>query len=1111
MTNLPSPGRSGETRPALKSMASLLAFLAAWLAVAYVLWTVSGPPSLPSVDLGRIRQALSSSEVSSSDAIGVASLLGWAAFLYVAVTTAFRIFVGLAWRLTDGASWATAGLRLSAFATLPPVRRVVDGAIIGSIVLGLWMRDRTETEAALMVPTPALVAYLPADSSSNADRPPLVFSDPDSRKAGTSAARYTLRDGEGLWHVAQRLYGDGSRYAEIFAANQGHLMANGERLADPNVVQAGSTLLLPLSTPNLWIEEEQVHYRVQSGDSLWRISATFLGSGFKWVEIWDLNQGRTMGDGRVFTNPNLIHPGWILILPLDSHVDATESSFEPTEPAVEEDDQPAPALTPSAVPPTATPPPASTWTPEAELPGSLTEPSEPQGEGHGIALPSVPWPGHLPVLATAAGLAGLASTYLLVRRTRRWLDRPRAPAGQADRRGQPQGNAGQVVLAVRSLMAAIADAGFTDSRALLVREAAKYQDCYIECPPGDADALEGQRFDLARRLACGVDIEVLSQVQVRVRLSRFNRLAGLLLDEGVVSSTLLVPVGGEDGSLYYLNLAAAGTTLVSGAEEETSQLVGGWIETLASTCRANELSLIVSEAVRSNGASDDSILHVSEGTSPEAVVDEVEDILLAREARNDGQPPFVVGITAGDQIPTSRIETLRRHGRRQNVALVLVGGPMSELVDSDTIGAAIAFNHPEVALSLSGWDGEGDLVLLTSALPPLGLYAVDVLRRTVPSVGYSATADAPAANETDWWTASEAEAEAWPSAPDSVQQHGGAEGVRLEEGTEDNVVSPEEMTGYDEEIFQAEESEDELDSTATAESEEEVAVPVVNDTPGKQLNLAMGNGSALHEGDDESVAASPVVTVQAFGRFEVSFKGETLNQWRITKSRELLAFLLCQHAPVDRLAIMENLWPDAMPSQAEHMLRNAVYYLRAALREAVGDASRSVEFVKTEHRSCQVQTRLFQFDAGSFMAHLARAEGLTGHDALIEYERGLSLYKGDLLAGERFEWVDVYREEYRKRYVQAAKQAGLVALETRDTGRAITFYQLALSQDAIDEESARGLMQAYAGRADVNGVKKTYRILCEALRQELEDDEARPLPNTEALFQELTRRVGATD
>ena len=54
---------------------------------------------------------------------------------------------------------------------------------------------------------------------------------------------------------------------------------------------------------------------VRRGDSLWRIAERRLGNPLRWGEIWRLNRGLEMTQGRRFERPDLIHPGWRLKLP----------------------------------------------------------------------------------------------------------------------------------------------------------------------------------------------------------------------------------------------------------------------------------------------------------------------------------------------------------------------------------------------------------------------------------------------------------------------------------------------------------------------------------------------------------------------------------------------------------------------------------------------------------------------------------------------------------------------------------------------------------------------------------------------------------------------------
>jgi hypothetical protein len=56
-------------------------------------------------------------------------------------------------------------------------------------------------------------------------------------------------------------------------------------------------------------------HRVAPGDTLWDIAGRVLGDPYRWREIWRLNAGRRMADGRRFVDPDLLRPGWRLLMP----------------------------------------------------------------------------------------------------------------------------------------------------------------------------------------------------------------------------------------------------------------------------------------------------------------------------------------------------------------------------------------------------------------------------------------------------------------------------------------------------------------------------------------------------------------------------------------------------------------------------------------------------------------------------------------------------------------------------------------------------------------------------------------------------------------------------
>jgi two-component system LytT family response regulator len=225
--------------------------------------------------------------------------------------------------------------------------------------------------------------------------------------------------------------------------------------------------------------------------------------------------------------------------------------------------------------------------------------------------------------------------------------------------------------------------------------------------------------------------------------------------------------------------------------------------------------------------------------------------------------------------------------------------------------------------------------------------------------------------------------------------------------------------------------------------------------------------------------------------------------WTIQKARELLAYVIARGGTrVPRGEAAEALWPDEPPKRVAHLLNNAASYLRRTLKAANPSASR--QLLTVSEQCYQLLSGVFRVDLDAFDAHLRRAETLQGAEALVEFDRALDIYKGDFLGSEPYEWADAYRRDYQRRFRTAAHQAGRLALECRDVKRAMALFGAILSRDPIDEEAARALMRCQAQLGDGNSVRRTFKVLTESLRRELEDAKAEPLPETSGLLRELT-------
>jgi nucleoid-associated protein YgaU len=110
---------------------------------------------------------------------------------------------------------------------------------------------------------------------------------------------YTIRFGDDLWHIAEKLYGSGYQWIAIARANN---------LKNPGLLSVGQELILPSSVDQRE-EQSPVHqktYVVQSGDDLWHIAVKLYQNGYQWTKIAQVNH---------IENPGLIYPQQKLLLP----------------------------------------------------------------------------------------------------------------------------------------------------------------------------------------------------------------------------------------------------------------------------------------------------------------------------------------------------------------------------------------------------------------------------------------------------------------------------------------------------------------------------------------------------------------------------------------------------------------------------------------------------------------------------------------------------------------------------------------------------------------------------------------------------------------------------
>ncbi|SFO05056.1 BTAD domain-containing putative transcriptional regulator [Amycolatopsis rubida] len=223
--------------------AILLAALVAGLPAALIYgvgWPL--PDHLPNLDeIGSVLMA----PMSTRFLLDVLACLAWLIWLVFVIDVA-----ACGVEVARGARWPELRRQTG------PVRRVA-AVLVGALLVAVLGRTATAAPAA---PAEAArpVGHAPVIATAPARTPPVAgehTGTPLSRsqpavEPGTERVR-PPEDGvhDSLWRIAQRCLGDGDRWPEIWALNEGSTQPGGRVLSNPHLIHPGDTLRLPTTSP----------------------------------------------------------------------------------------------------------------------------------------------------------------------------------------------------------------------------------------------------------------------------------------------------------------------------------------------------------------------------------------------------------------------------------------------------------------------------------------------------------------------------------------------------------------------------------------------------------------------------------------------------------------------------------------------------------------------------------------------------------------------------------------------------------------------------------------------------------------------------------------------
>ena len=326
--------------------------------------------------------------------IGVLAALAWV--LWVQLAVCIVVEAGAAIRNSD----VDPRVPVS-FGFQQHLARVLITAVVLAIGSGTITRLSAGTATAATTVPPTTAAATTQAPAPAAAPTPAVEEVPEA------AATITVQHGDTLWRLAEQHLGDGVKFADIAELNEGRTMSDGKVFRSSESLMPGWELRMPATATGLSVRNESAsQVEVQPGDTLSTIAEQQYGDGAEWSKIWQANQGEQFEDGRTFTDPDLIQPGWELALPT---AEGTASA-----PAPEAEEAPAPAAVPEEAPAPAAVPEGAPAPATSSSTSSSTDAHADEAAGSADGdLPSWVMPG------LAGGGALLAGSLLLALRARR--------------------------------------------------------------------------------------------------------------------------------------------------------------------------------------------------------------------------------------------------------------------------------------------------------------------------------------------------------------------------------------------------------------------------------------------------------------------------------------------------------------------------------------------------------------------------------------------------------------------------------------------------------------------------------------------------------------------
>jgi DNA-binding SARP family transcriptional activator len=285
--------------------------------------------------------------------------------------------------------------------------------------------------------------------------------------------------------------------------------------------------------------------------------------------------------------------------------------------------------------------------------------------------------------------------------------------------------------------------------------------------------------------------------------------------------------------------------------------------------------------------------------------------------------------------------------------------------------------------------------------------------------------------------------------------------------------------------------------------------PAAAEEPALAVSAAEPAAVALPADDLAGLSAEygktqALVTVRLLGAMQITTSTGELRSGLRASARELLAYYLVHPDGASLEQAVDAMWPDTELGRERERFWTALGNLRSMLRKATGASE--LKAIERDGDRYRVDPTVFAVDLWRFQQALAAARHAQLDPAVsAALAQAGDVYGGVLLDSAPYAWVEVPREELRRRAVDALARLAQLRQGAGDQEGALSALEQAVAADPVAEELYRRVMRLEAELGRPGAVRRTYRLLA----RRLADLDVDPDPETEQLVAELLRRPGA--